>query len=102
MATDGGSGNWVRSRTSATNLSFHAPILQQSKQSSSDKGLTCLRGTAQPIISAEAGQLMMYAGGGMTQMVQMQVMHERAWTCRLGRVMCTRAWEFELHPGPVL
>ena len=102
MATDGGSGNWVRSRTSATNHSFHAPVLQQSKQSSSDKGFTCLRGTSKPIISAEAGQLMMYADGGMTQMVQMEVMHERAWMCRLGRVMCTRAWEVELHAGLVL
>ena len=92
----------MQSRTSATNLSFHAPILQQSKQSSSDKESTGLRGTAKPIISAEAGQLTMYAGGGMTRMVQMEVMHEGAWTCRLGRVMCTRAWVLELHPGLVL
>ena len=101
MATDGGSGNWVQSRTSATNLSFHAPILQQSKQSSSDKELTGLRGTAKSI-SAEADQLTMYAGGGMTRMVQMEVMHEGAWTCRPGRVMCSRAWVVELHPGLVL
>ena len=62
----------------------------------------CLRGIAKPIISAEAGQLMMYAGGGMTQMVQMEVMYEGAWTCRLGRVMCTGAWQVEIHAGLVL
>ena len=102
MATDGGSGNWVRSRTSASNQFFHALILQQSKQSSSDKGLTCLMGTTKPIISAEAGQLMMYAAGGTTQMVQMEVMHEGLRECRVGRAMCTRAWEIELHSDLIL
>ena len=51
-----------------------------------------MRGTSTPIISAEAIQLMMYADGGMTQMVQMDIMHEWAWTRRLGRAICTRAW----------
>ena len=61
MATDGGSGNWVRYHTLLTDLMFHAIFLQQPRRSSSDKGFPCLKSTERSIISAEAGQLMMYA-----------------------------------------
>ena len=68
MATDNGSGNWVRYHTLVTDLMFHAIFLQQPRRSSSDKGFPRPRTTERSIISAKAGQLMMYAGGDMAQM----------------------------------
>lgn len=56
-------------------------------------------GSEKLIIGAEAGQLMILAGGDM---VQREVVHEQPWACRLGRVMCARAWEIELDFDLVL